>query len=668
MRWGVAVLVTASLWLGSAQVFAETKAPPAVEAFGRVPAISGVALSPSGRWVAWIDNGADTAKIEIFDLEKRATLKRVNAPADLKLRGLDWADDETLLIQGSLSKAFTDETSRARVIEWSRTVAIEVQTGKARILLHRGGTLDFVTGASLLALHTPRPKTVMMSTWGYSDVNYRQETGSRLTGGRKDDGWTYNLYQVDTSSGEGRLAETGTPFTDEWVVDANGEAAARGEWEAQRRKYTILHRHDGRWTEIFSRELDSPPGLLGMARDGSAVLISAALDRPHIGIWRVPVDGSAPQLALGDDANDVVSVVSDPYSRDVLGAWIGGVAPELRWIDEQAGKRAKSLQKTFAGKQVVTTGRSADNTRTLLAVGSHAAPLVYYFVDFKRGAADIVGEQYPALVDVPLGEVRDLTYKARDGYDIPAFLTLPPAAKAEKLPMVVLPHGGPEFQDDTSFDFVAQFLASRGYAVLQPQFRGSTGFGVAHRKAGYRQWGKLMQDDVTDGVRAMIDQGIADPKRVCIAGMSYGGYAALAGAAFTPELYACAISVNGVSDLPNMLGYQRRVGGDESDRVAYWKEHIGPATDPDVIAKSPARAAGKVRAPVLLIHGIDDSIVPISQSQGMMRALGGVPPHQLIELPGEDHWLSRSATRIRVLTEMERFLTQHLPVAGQAAD
>jgi dipeptidyl aminopeptidase/acylaminoacyl peptidase len=668
MKWGVALLVTAGLWLGSANVLADVKAPPAVEAFGRVPAIDGVALSPSGRWVAWIDNSGAAAMIEVFDLEKRATLKRVNAPADLKLRGLDWADDEILLIHGSLSKALTQQALKAPVLEWFRTVAMEVQTGKARILLHRSDALNFVTGASLLALHTSKPKTVMMSSWGFSAVNYRTETGSRLTGGRKDDGWTHNLYEVDTLSGEGRLVDAGTPFTVEWLLDANGAAAARGEWDAQQSKYTIMHRRGGGWSEVFSRELDSPPNLRGMARDGSAVLMSASLDQQHIGLWRVPVDGSAPQLALGDDAKELLSVISDPYSRDVLGAWIGGLTPELRWIDEQAGKRAKALQKTFGGKQVVTIGRSVDNSRALLSVGSHASPSVYYLVDFKRGAADIVGEEYPALVDVPLGEVRDLTYKARDGYEVPAFLTLPPAAKAEKLPLVVLPHGGPESRDNKSFDFVAQFLASRGYAVLQPQFRGSTGFGVAHRKAGYRQWGKLMQDDVTDGVRSMIDQGIADPKRVCIAGMSYGGYAALAGAAFTPELYACAISVNGVSDLPNMLGYERRVGGAESDSVAYWKEHIGPANSPDVIGKSPARAARNVRAPVLLMHGIDDSIVPIAQSQGMMRALGGVPPHELIELPGEDHWLSRSATRIRVLTEMERFLAKHLPMAGQAGD
>ena len=669
MRWGVAVLVTASLWLASMNVLAETKAPPPVEAFGRVPAIGAVALSPGGRWVAWIDNSGAAPMIEIFDLDQRTTLKRVNAPSDLKLRGLDWSDDEILLIHGSLSKAIDPNAPRAPTVEWFRTVAMEVKTGKARILLHRGDSLNYVTGAYILATHTAKPKTVVMSSWGYSHVNYKQETGTRLAGGRKDDGWTHNLYEVDTVSGEGKLVEMGTPFTNEWLLDANGAVAARAEWEAQRRKYTLLHRHDGRWTEIFSTEADGPPSLLGMSRDGSAVLMGAALNRPYTAIWRVPVDGSAPQIALGDDANDIRAAMFDPYSREVLGAWIGAISPQVRWIDEQVDKRAKALQKSFAGKQVLYVGRSADQTRALAAVGSHAAPFVYYLVDFKRGAADIIGEEFPALVDVPLGEVRDLTYKARDGYDIPAFLTLPPATKAEKLALVVLPHGGPEAQDAASFDIFAQFLASRGYAVLQPQFRGSTGFGIAHRKAGYRQWGKLMQDDVTDGVRAMIEQGIADPKRVCIAGLSYGGYAALAGAAFTPELYVCAISVNGVSDLPNMIGFERRVGGDESDAVAYWKEHIGPVNSPDVIGKSPARAARNVRVPVLLIHGVDDSVVPIAQSRGMMSALGGNPPHELVELPGEDHWLSRSATRIRVLTEMERFFAKHLPVAaGQAGD
>jgi dipeptidyl aminopeptidase/acylaminoacyl peptidase len=294
-------------------------------------------------------------------------------------------------------------------------------------------------------------------------------------------------------------------------------------------------------------------------------------------------------------------------------------------------------------------------------VATHATPAIYYLIDYNKGTADIVGEEYPSLVDATLGEVRELTYKARDGYEIPAFLTVPAGSGQQPLPLVVLPHGGPESRDARAFDWLAQFLASRGYAVLQPQFRGSTGYGEAHRRAGYRQWGRLMQDDVTDGVKALIEQGTVDSKRVCIVGASYGGYAALAGAAFTPELYACAVSINGISNLPAMLAFQETYAGKESDSVSYWKDHIGLKTSSDVVSKSPSRAATEVRAPVLLLHGVNDSVVPVSQSREMAKALKSLSkPHTLIELPGEDHWLSRSESRIRVLTELETFLANYL--------
>jgi dipeptidyl aminopeptidase/acylaminoacyl peptidase len=238
---------------------------------------------------------------------------------------------------------------------------------------------------------------------------------------------------------------------------------------------------------------------------------------------------------------------------------------------------------------------------------------------------------------------------------------LPPGKAAKDLPVVILPHGGPEWRDSYEFDWLPQFLATRGYAVLQPQFRGSIGYGEAFRQAGYRQWGGLMQDDLTDGVRHLVATGIANPNRVCIVGASYGGYAALAGAAFTPDLYACAASISGVSDLPSMLGTQRRNFGTDSDSVAYWADHIGPANDPNTIAKSPSRSASSVRAPVLLLHGADDSVVPIQQSKTMERALTEAGKSvTLVTLPGEDHWLSRTATRTRVLQELETFLAKRL--------
>jgi dipeptidyl aminopeptidase/acylaminoacyl peptidase len=170
-----------------------------------------------------------------------------------------------------------------------------------------------------------------------------------------------------------------------------------------------------------------------------------------------------------------------------------------------------------------------------------------------------------------------------------------------------------------------------------------------------------MQDDITDGVKALIAQGIVDPKRVCIVGASYGGYAALAGAAYTPDLYACAVSVAGVSDLTEMLAWNEKMGGDESDSFYYWRDSIGDSLDSRIAATSPARSAGTIRVPVLLLHGTNDSVVPFDQSQMMANALKAAgKPYELIPLEGEDHWLSTSATRIRMLSEIEKFLAANL--------
>ncbi len=173
-----------------------------------------------------------------------------------------------------------------------------------------------------------------------------------------------------------------------------------------------------------------------------------------------------------------------------------------------------------------------------------------------------------------------------------------------------------------------------------------------------------MQDDVTDGVKAMTSQGIVDPRRVCIVGASYGGYAALAGAAFTPDLYACAVSINGVSDLPTMLTYEQQHQapyGAESDTVAYWEQEIGGPADPKVAAASPVNSAGDVRVPVLLLHATDDTVVPIAQSQEMAAALAAQGKAvSFIRLDGEDHWLSRAQTRLEVLQDTESFLRKYL--------
>lgn len=354
-------------------------------------------------------------------------------------------------------------------------------------------------------------------------------------------------------------------------------------------------------------------------------------------------------------------MVRDRYTHVPVAVVLGGSDPQYRWFDPEDQRRNDSVQKAFAGRRVHLYSASQDKQRVVAYVTGPSVPPAYYLVDFKAHKADTIGEEYPALAGAKLGTVQAISYKARDGLSIPAYLTLPPDSDGKALPLVVLPHGGPEARDWPHFDWWAQFLATRGYAVLQPQFRGSTGFGNQFRLAGRREWGALMQSDLTDGVKYLIEQGTADPRRVCIVGASYGGYAALAGAAFTPEVHACAASVNGISNLAEMQQWLELRSGRESNLVGYWRESIGPRLDPKLGASSPLNAVQRVSAPVLIIYSNEDTVVAPSQSEQMARALKqSGKTVTLVKLSGDDHWLSRSETRVRMLKEVDGFLAAPL--------
>jgi dipeptidyl aminopeptidase/acylaminoacyl peptidase len=649
-----ASLITFGL-LGSASL-AAAEVPPA-EAFGAIPTISEVELSPNGRMIAWLETTAQGAQAVTFDLDAHVNKHPFPTTKDVPIRSLSWADNETLLVTVSTYATY-GETNTAHHYTVRRTFAADVNTGKVQMLLMNGGERAFVTGATLLAWRTPKPKTVIMSSLDFSEVHARQQTGSHLTVGRKDEGWVDQVFEVDTRTGKGKVIATGTAFTDDWVVDKSGKPVARSEWNPQSELFTILVRNGSGWKEVLREEHLGTRVLFGLNSDETGLIISAKTSAGRRSLWLLPLDGSPGRALLEDETHDISNVAYDRITRAPVGAYIGG---EVHWLDKDAEDRFQRVARAFKDKRVTVYGRSEDGMRILAEVDTPSTPPIYYFVDFAKGTADTVGEAYPALVNAKLGELRQIEYKARDGVTVPAFLTLPPDSSGKNLPLVVLPHGGPEARDDYAFDWWAQFLAVRGYAVLQPQFRGSTGLGEAWRQAGYRQWGGLMQDDVTDGVTAMIEQGVADAKRVAIVGGSYGGYAALAGAAFTPDLYRCAVSVNGVSSLPAMLGYYREHSGTESDALAYWRDHIGAATDAQVIARSPSRSAATFKAPVLLMHAVNDTVVPYEQSKTMARELEN--EHKavtFVSLAGEDHWLSQTATRVQMLKELEKFLAEHL--------
>ena len=413
--------------------------------------------------------------------------------------------------------------------------------------------------------------------------------------------------------------------------------------------------------EILRKDDAEQPILAGPLADDSAVVLLDANGRGRQAAWAIPLDGSPARVLMEDPEQDVTGTYVDPYTGAIVGMYIGGIRPKLKWLDSTAEQRYSAVQRAFGNQQVEVYGWTADGTKTLARVQTPSTPPMYYIVDFKTHRADIAAEEYPALAGVPLGEPTAVTYKARDGMTIPAYLTTPPGKVGAALPLVVLPHGGPDARDYLEFDWLVQFLSSRGYAVLQPQFRGSTGFGEAFHEAGYKQWGRLMQDDITDGVRAMVEQGIADPHRICIVGASYGGYAALAGAAFTPDVYTCAASISGVADLSTFIREKVPVYATASAALSAWKAHIGAPNDKALKERSPLYAVNSIKVPILIIYGTADAVVPNEQSERMARTLSDAGKKvTLVKLQGEDHWLSRSATRIEVLRQLELFLAKNL--------
>jgi dipeptidyl aminopeptidase/acylaminoacyl peptidase len=484
------------------------------------------------------------------------------------------------------------------------------------------------------------------------------------------------LYAVNPKNDRRRIVSHGDSTTVGWMVDGKGAPLVqiegrrnlgdRSRDESPRGiLLSFMTRDKGGWRTILT-ETAGTPGIdpVGLDAGGKAIVGSRREAAGRYGLYALPTESGKLEPYFVDDKYDVSGIETDPYTNLVVGVRVDGEQSKVTWFDEEIGQRQRELEPAFHGAATRLVSWSRDRRRYIAAVGTGEEPTTYFLYDVETKSARSIGSAYPEARKAGVAPRLSMLYPARDKVMIPAYLTM-----ADDLhrpaPLIVLPHGGPESRDVGGFDWLAHFLASRGYIVLQPEFRGSDGYTTAWRDAGRGGWGTgVMQNDVTDGVKALVANGYADPKRVCIVGASYGGYAALAGAVFTPELYRCAVAIAPVTDLNDMIAYEGDHHGLYSPTVDYWKKVIGGdlgAAHGRFAELSPINHAQSVRAPILLIHGKDDSIVPISQSRNMKSVLEGAGKAvELIELQGEDHWLSRADTRLQTLEALDAFLAKNL--------
>ncbi|MEM7079172.1 MAG: S9 family peptidase, partial [Pseudomonadota bacterium] len=472
----------------------------------------------------------------------------------------------------------------------------------------------------------------------------------------------YSLTRVNLTNGRARVVKSGNSHTEDWFMNDRGEVIAREDFvsSGKHRLYSYLGKRPKR---VFEQRVDYPSiSLIGVHPDGKSLMYTAFEDNFEAVYQMSLEDGASSEpIVMRDDA-DIDQVITD-LNRKFRGVRFSGPLPSYDYIDEAFEQAVTNVSGLYPTSSVWPVSATADRNRVVMIVSGNQGARRYVLYNREANTLATLSNGYGIAAE-DMGGIRAIRYSARDGTKIPAIMTAPPGVDTPaQLPLLVFPHGGPESYDSLAFDWWAQYFARLGYLVLQPNFRGSTGYGIEFRDAGRGEWGKLMQDDVTDGVQVMINNGYADPERICIMGASYGGYSALAGGAFTPDLYRCVISVAGVSNLPRMLQDDKYYSGDHWV-TSYWEDVIGDSREErnKLRSVSPFHAATNFTAPVLLVHGRDDTIVYINQSRMMARALKKAKAQvELVTLKEADHWLSQPSTRKATLRAMTEFLLKHNP-------
>jgi dienelactone hydrolase len=466
-----------------------------------------------------------------------------------------------------------------------------------------------------------------------------------------------DLWRIDLTTGAVELAAKGTQNIYQWVLAPDGGIVAYAYLDPMTSRWTVFRQGQ---KALYSRQ--SPrlsAELSGLGRTVDSVVV---YDQSGEGeqVVEVGLDGRVEALAPG--AN-VTGLLHSPLTGLLEGVIIDN--SEFHFFDKAMQARVDAATRPFQDRNLTIESYTNGLDKVVLHTTGAADSGTFWLVDLKAHKADIIDNDFPDVPSEQTGATRRITYAASDGFELDGILTLPAGKTAGKLPVVVLPHGGPiGVSDSLGFDWLAQGIASRGYAVFQPNYRGSGGHGAAYQQAGFGEYGRKMLTDMSDGLANLAREGIVDPARACIVGASYGGYAAMAGITVQTGLYRCAVSISGLSDLPAMLKWVDDRTGQGSSSIRYLREAMGVTVPgaPPIAAISPSRLAARADAPLLLIHGRDDTVVPLEQSERMERAMRAASkPVQLIITDKEDHYLSREATRIATLSAAVSFIEKHNP-------
>ncbi len=603
-----------------------------LEDFFRNSEHTGYQLSPDGQYISYLAPYADRLNVFVrrVDQDDDHAL-RLTSETERSVAGYMWADNERLL--------FMKDTA-----------------GDENYQLY-GVRRDGTDLRAYTAFEGVRTSLI---------DDLEEQPGYVMIGMNRRNAEVFDPYRLNLDTGELTLLAENPGNYQGWMTDHNG---------CLRAATAII---DGVNTQLLYRDTEEEPfrpvlttnfrdtvSFMEFTPDNREVYAATNLGRDKTVLVRMnPATCEELELLYENDTYDIASISYSRRRKKLLSVYCTGHKEPVRhYFDKEEEQLRQRIKAHFPNNRYGIADTDKAERFYLIYVGGDRTRGAYWFYDAETDEARKIADLAPWIIPDEMNEMHAVTYQSRDGLRIEAYLTLPDGLTpdtAHNLPVVVNPHGGPWARDCWGYSSEVQFLSNRGYAVLQMNFRGSTGYGRKFLEASYKQWGLRMQDDITDGVQWLIGQGIADPKRVAIYGGSYGGYAVLAGLAFTPDVYACGIDYVGVS---NLFTFMNTIPPYWRPMLEIMYEQVGnPETDHDQLAAtSPALHAENIRVPLFIAQGANDPRVNKAESDQMVEALRqrGVEVEYMVK-DNEGHGFHNQENRFDFYRAMERFLAKHL--------
>jgi dipeptidyl aminopeptidase/acylaminoacyl peptidase len=596
-------------------------------------------LSPDGRRIAYIAPVDDVLNVWVGPADGSAPAVPVTDDRDRGIRSYAFCHDDRHLV-------YAQDTAGDE--NW-RLYLLDLDAGGEAVLLTPGEGVQ----AQLLAHNRWHPDEM-------------------LIGLNADNPQLHDVYRVRLSTGT-MEKEVANPGFAAWLIDT--ELTVRGGYlMTPDGGMTLLQRNadavgtEDEWTPLLEIPAEDAlgTGVLAIARDGRSMLLASSIGANASRLLRHDLETGEQTVLAADDAYDVSGVWLQPETLEPQAVIFAKDRDEIVLLDDSLAVDVERLRALGDGELGITRSERTDR-RWLVTVAPSDGPVAYYTYDRDTGDTVFLFHHKAALVEHTLAVMEPFSFTARDGLEVHGYVTFPPGLERESLPAVLNVHGGPWARNDWGYDAEAQWLANRGYACVQVNFRGSTGYGKAFTNAGDRQWGAAMHDDLIDAIEYVVGQGWVDRERVAIYGGSYGGYAALVGATFTPDVFRCAVDIVGPSNLitlvetipdywkPQIAMFHQRVGDPDKDRDFLW-------------SRSPLSRVDSIKIPLLIAQGANDPRVKQSEAEQIVAALAekGLP-YQYLLFEDEGHGFAKPESRERFYAAAEPFLAEHLGGRSQEA-